>query len=61
MQSRLRIVLAQRDQMTILLLDADARRDLRIQLAFRSLHGDRIAFDFDRHSFGERDRLSTNS
>src|SRR6266700_112162 len=56
-QGRLRIVLAHGDEMSVLLLDLDSRRHNRIQLAFRPLYRDRIAFDFDRHPFGKCDRL----
>jgi len=58
---RLRIVLADRDDVSILLLNLDAGRQSRIQFALRSLHQDRIAFDFDRDSLGNRDRLFSNS
>src|SRR5439155_1537747 len=48
-------------QVPVLLLHADAAGQLRVQLAFWALHGNRVAFDFYRHPFGERDRLSSNS
>ncbi len=47
--------------MPVLLLDRDARRQRRIQLALRPLHRDRVAFDFDRDPLGDRDRLFSNS
>ncbi len=61
MQRRLRIILAYSDEMPVLLLDLDSRRHNCIQLALRPLQRDRIAFDFDRHSFGKCDRLFSNS
>ena len=61
MHRGLRVVLPQGHQIAILLLHADTRRQLRIQLALGALHGHGVAFDFDRHSLGERDRLSSNS
>ena len=60
-QRRLRIVLANRDDDSVLLLDRNAGWQLRIQLALRPLHRDGVAFDFYRHPFGDRDRLFSNS
>jgi hypothetical protein len=61
MNGGLRVVFANRHQVSILLLDSDAGGKLRIQLALGPLHGNRAALDFDRNSLGERDRLSSNS
>jgi hypothetical protein len=61
MDGGLRVVFADGNQGSILLLDSDAGGKLRIELALRPLHGNRAALDFDRNSFGERDRLSSNS
>src|ERR1700678_2465881 len=57
----LRIILANREQMSIFLFDNDASGQSRIQLAFRPLNQHSIAFDLDRYPFGERDRLFSNS
>src|SRR5437899_1084093 len=59
--SRLGVVLANRYQIAVLLFHTNAARERSIQLALRPLHGDNVAFDFYRHSLGERDRLSSNS
>ena len=61
MQSSLRIVLADGHNVAILLLHRDAGRKSRVQLALRPLHQHRVAFDFDRHPFGDRDRFFSNS
>ena len=61
MDGRLRVVLAECDQVAVFLFDLDAGRQWRIQLALRPLHRDRIAFDFDRDPLGNRDRLFSNS
>jgi hypothetical protein len=47
--------------MPVLLLDFNARGQLRVQLALWTLHRDRVALDFDRNSLGERDRFFSNS
>ena len=57
----LRIVLAHGDEVSVFLLHLDAGGKSRVQLALRPLHQYRVAFDFDRHPFGDRDRLFSNS
>jgi hypothetical protein len=61
MNSGLGIIFADREQMTVLLLDANASRQMSLNLALRSLHADCIAFNFERHSLRERDRFFSNS
>ena len=61
MHRGLRIVLANRNQVSVLLFHLDPARERRVQLALRSLHGDYIAFNLDRDSLGERYRLFSNS
>src|ERR1700686_905172 len=61
MDSGLGIVFAYREEMPILLLDFNARGQLSVQLALRTLHGNSVAFNFDGHSLRERDRLFSNS
>src|SRR6266550_6924477 len=61
MDSGLGVVLANRYQTAVLLFHTNAARKRSVQLSLRPLHGDNIAFDFYRHSLGERDRLSSNS
>src|SRR5436309_1770490 len=61
MHSGLGIVLANRDQIAVLLFHTNAARKRRVQLALGPLHSDDVTFDFYRHSLGERDRLSSNS
>ena len=60
-QRRLRIILAQRNNVAVLLLHANPARNNSIDLALRPLHRDRIALDFDRHSLRQCDRLFSNS
>src|SRR5712692_1315619 len=58
---RLRIVLAQREQVAILLLHLDAGGKRRVQLAFRSLDLYCVAVKTDRHALRDRNRLFPNS
>ena len=60
-QGGLRIVLPQRDNVPILLLNTDPARNRGIQFALGPLHRDQIAFNFDRHALGQCDRLFSNS
>jgi hypothetical protein len=55
------IILAYRDEMPVLLLDFNARGQVRVQFAFRTLDSNRVAFNLDRYSLRERDRLFSNS
>ena len=61
MKRGLRIILADGDQVPILLFHLDAGRERRIQLALRTLNEHRIAINFDRDAFRNRDRLFSNS
>src|SRR5437870_3967788 len=61
MKSGLRVIVADRHQMAVLLLHTDARGQLRVQFALGALHGDRAPFDLDRNSLRERNRFSSNS
>src|ERR1700674_1496743 len=61
MDSGLGIIFAHRQEMPVLLLYFDSRGQLRVQLALRTLHGNRVALDFDRNSLRERDRFLSNS
>jgi hypothetical protein len=47
--------------MSVLLLDFDARRQMRVQFALRTLDSNCIAFNLDRDSLGKRDRFFSNS
>src|SRR5713226_4133025 len=55
----LRIIVADSDQMAVLLLHADTAWEGRVQLALGSLQSDGIAFDLNRDPFGESDRFSS--
>ena len=61
MNRGLRIILANRQQVAILLLDLNAPRQFGIQFALGSLHQDRIAFDLYGHTLRDRDRFFSNS
>ena len=61
MDSGLRIVFANRQQLAIFLFQADAGGYQRIHFPLGPLYSSDIAFDLDGHSLGERDRFFSNS
>ena len=59
--SRLRVILTDREEMPILLLNLDSRRNGCIEFPLGSLDLNYIAFDFYRDALWKRDRFSPNS
>src|SRR5580692_3160495 len=61
MDSGLRVVLADGDDVPVFLLHLDSGRQRRVQFALGALDQNGVAFNFDRHPFGDRNRLFSNS